>query len=244
MTTKDESLIVVPGQEATDAQKAIADEAFDFGELSDSCQMNVFALDVSGSMQSSIDSEGRGIQKIELLKKALERYINHRFEKHPDSRVGLVAFESHIHVMIEITDDVNELITEARGLTAGGSTAMHKGLQRAISMLNKNKGTHIPRIILISDGAPDSQEAVVDVIQQHRETRIIVDCIYIGATSEWDSHYVEFMKKIADMTGGIFEQITSEKEFETKFLKVANRPLLAAGNPDETVIADKGPICL
>ena len=246
MTTKDDSLIVVPGQEAQEAQKAIADEAFDFGELSDSTQMNVFALDVSGSMQAGVDPENRrgGMQKIELLKKALERYINHRFEKHPDSRVGLVAFESYIHVLIEVTDNVEELLAEARGLTAGGGTAMHKGLQRAISMLAKNKGTHIPRIILISDGAPDSPEAVADVLSQHRDKRVIVDCIYIGATSEWDATYVDFMKKIADMTGGIFEQITSEKEFETKFLQVANRPLLGAGTPPDETEKESGPICL
>lgn len=240
---KEDSLIKVPGQEAEDAQKAIADEAFDFGELSDSTQMNVFAVDVSGSMQSSVGVEGR-MAKIDLLKKALKRYIEHRYEKHPDSRVGLVAFESYVHMLIEITDDPEEIIRESQALTAGGGTAMHKGLQRAISMLEKNKGTHIPRIILISDGAPDSQDAVADVISQHRDKRIIVDCIYIGDTAEWDSTYVEFMKKIAAMTGGTFEQITSEKEFEQKFLKVANRPLLGAGTPTETPDADKGPICL
>ena len=80
---KDESLVVIPGQDAQDAQKAIAEEAFDFGETQSDLQMNVFALDVSGSMQSSVSAEGKGMQKIELLKKALERYINQRFQKHP-----------------------------------------------------------------------------------------------------------------------------------------------------------------
>ena len=68
--------------------------------------------------------------------------------------------------------------------------------------------------------------------------------LFRSATAEWDASYVEFMKKIASMTGGIFEQITSEKEFETKFLKVATRPLLAAGNPDADTEEQKGPICL
>ena len=242
--TKDESLIVIPGQDAKDAQSAIAEEAFDFGETQSELQMNVFALDVSGSMQSSVSAEGHGMQKIELLKKALERYINQRFQKHPSSRVGLVAFESYIHVLIEITDNEQELIAEARGLTAGGGTAMHKGLTRAISMLDKNKGSYIPRIILISDGAPDSPEAVVDVIESNKEKRIIVDCIYIGERTEYDSNYIDFMKNIAKITGGIFEHITSEKEFEQKFLKVADRPLLGAGTPDVDAPDEKGTICL
>lgn len=242
MTEKQEGLIVIPGQDAKSAEDAVGD-GLDFGELQDSTQMNVFTLDVSGSMEATVTDDGIGMKKIDLLKKALERYINNRFQKHPDSRVGLVAFESNVHVMIEITDDVNELIVEARGLTAGGSTAMHKGLTRAIQMLDANKGSYIPRIILISDGAPDNQDLVVDVINQHREKRIIVDCIYIGESSEHDQYYIDFMKNIARITGGIFEQIRSEKEFELKFLKVANRPLLGAGDPDKAEEA-KGPICL
>lgn len=167
------------------------------------------------------------ISKINLLKKALERYIQDRFQKNPDSMLGLVSFESSAHVLIEMTNDEKELVRQVENIWTGGSTNMAMGMYRAINLIGRSKKNWIPRIVLMSDGAADNQDDVVDVISQYQDKRIIIDCIYIGAGG--NDIYIEFLKQIAERTGGIFEQITSESEFEQKFLKVANRKLLGTG---------------
>lgn len=220
-------------------EELILGGALDLDELADNIEQTVFLLDVSGSMRDPLDCDEYGYStsrdpentKIEMLKKALKRYIQTRFKKNPQSRVGMVVFHSRVNVVIDITDDEQELLLKASTLTVGGSTAMDRGLERAISLLKKSSKSWIPRIVLISDGMPDSQERVVNVIQNHQGTRIIIDTLYIGTITPRLETYVQFMREIAERTGGVFEHIANSKEFEQKFLQVANRPLLGAGQP-------------
>lgn len=216
--------------------------AKDFSEFLDDIEQTVFLCDTSGSMSSPINA-GEQTTKIELLKKSLDRYLERRFQKNAHSRVGLVAFETSVHVLVEITDNEAEIRKAVKGLHPMGSTRMHKGLQRAINLLKKTSRSWIPRIVLISDGMPDSQQAVVDVMDQYQHLRIVVDAIYIGPQSEWDSVYVEFMRQLAIRTGGVFEMITGEADFQQKFLKVAERLLIGAGKPGKDE-GEKGPIIL
>lgn len=220
----------------------ILDGALDLDELVDNIEQTVFLLDISSSMNGYITSDdwswddppGSRETKISLLKKALSRYIRTRFEKKPDSRVGMVAFETNVHVLVDITDDEQELLRRAETLRGRGTTKMDKGLARAIGLLKKSSKSWIPRIVLISDGAPDNQKAVVRVIENNKHLRIIIDALYIGSEDERDNMYIQFMRELAERTGGVFEQIASEEEFEAKLLGVANRPLLGAAKPQLT----------
>ena len=226
-----------PKQEKT-TEDLILSGALDLGELVDNIEQTVFCLDISGSMAASVSgSWNTGPEdppKIKLLKKSLERYISNRFQKNPDSRVGLVAFESRVHMLIDITDDERALLKKAAALKPMGSTRMDKGLKKSILLLKKSSKNWIPRIVVISDGAPDSRSKVVEVIENNKNLRIIIDALYIGQENEsWGGlMHIEFMRELAERTGGVFEHISSKEEFDTKFLAVANRSLLTAGVPE------------
>lgn len=221
------------------------------GDIITDRQMNVVCIDESGSMGECINY-GETRRKIELMKNALERWIKTRFRKTEKTRLGLVAFSSQANVLIEISEDERAILSCVQELRPRSNTAMDKGLSQAIAVLKKhNIGDNVPRVLLISDGEPDSIKRVVDVIKQHKNSLIIVDTIFIGPERKETccdcdgdgntlagkcvpckgkgyriSTYLEFMQELANMTGGVFEMITSEKDFDKKFEDIADRQLL------------------
>ncbi len=248
----DDDLVIHPNDELRkQTSDLLTQEARPLGDIISDQQMNVVCIDESGSMGECINY-GETKQKIDLMKNALERWIKSRFQKTEKTRLGLVAFSSRANVLIEISDDERSILSCVRELRPRANTAMDKGLQESISILKKhNVGDNVPRVLLISDGEPDSQPRVNAVINQHKNSLIIVDTIFIGPERKetcWEcngdgvtlgvkcracngrghrlSAYLEFMKTIAETTGGVFEMITSEKDFDKKFEDVADRQLL------------------
>jgi Mg-chelatase subunit ChlD len=231
----EDKLIKVPGgkvEQRDPMEILVSGAADDLKDFTGSMEQTTFLVDESGSMLDRIHGH-ESKNKMDLLKFCLERYIRRRFQKNPKSRVSLVAFESVARELVPLTDNEKEIIAAVQKLRPKRSTRMDEGLELAIKGLHAASEDWIPRIVLISDGAPDSMEAVVDVMDQYRDTRIIIDAIYIGEVDNYNAMYVEFMKEIAQRTGGVFETINNEATFEQKFLKVAERPLLGAGNPKQ-----------
>ncbi len=109
---------------------------------------------------------------------------------------------------------------------------MDLGLQDSLSIIAKVGDRWMPRLVIVSDGQPDSQERVIDVIQANKDVKLSIDTLYIGSAQGWRggaSPYAQFMKELSERTGGTFTIISSEEEFERKFLAATTRPMLTAG---------------
>lgn len=200
----------------------------DLDEVFDESVKEIFCVDTSWSMEEPIN-KGERTYKIELLKKAVEHYINNKMDKNTEKHMGLVKFDSEAAVCCGLSNDKQVLLNRVESLFARGSTNMADGLTLALQILGGLERQWTPRIILISDGQPQQRDRVWQVLDPKKGTNLIVDVIYIGAYA--DDFYRKFMKQIAAQHNGVYEEITNEAEFETKFLKVAERPLLSAGNP-------------
>ena len=89
------------------------------------------------------------------------------------------------------------------------------------------RGNKLTRAIVFSDGSPDSSYTD-NVVATCRENKIPVDTVFIGNAN--DTIALNFMKKLAEDTGGIFMHFDPAKSnFRTafKYLSPGFRAMLA-----------------
>ena len=120
----------------------------------------ILVLDVSGSMaHKPIDELNEGVKVLfEEIKE--DNVASQRLE------IGIVTFDSNVKVVREPENVWSN--TNVPHLTAGSSTAMVDGLREGIKLVraakdfykSSNQGYYRPWIILITDGAPDSDQDV------------------------------------------------------------------------------------
>lgn len=113
----------------------------------------VICMDVSRSMFRRDFAPNR----IQAIKKAIEKFVYRKNEIDIRDRVAVVAFSSKGNIVSELTDEPEEIISSIAGLKAAGTTGIGEGLAVAIQLLVKEiqlLGQKGFRIIVISDGKP------------------------------------------------------------------------------------------
>jgi uncharacterized protein YegL len=132
----------------------------------------IFCLDVSGSMDSSID----GKPKIAISKAAMrtvfaqvEAYV----KAHPEKKVqvGLVSFSGDARLVLPLTPfDKNRLEQETSALKTGGGTAIGDAMVMAVNELQKS-GVESRAIIVMTDGENNRGMPPEQVMQAIRENK-------------------------------------------------------------------------
>lgn len=112
----------------------------------------IFVLDVSGSMKST----DQGRISIEIIKLMMDLYSESNI------RIGLLAYNDSIVAKYNLADMSNtslrnDLKKQINAIPFSGYTDMGLALNKSLKMFNlkKNKNTHQPIIILLSDGETD-----------------------------------------------------------------------------------------
>ena len=164
----------------------------------------VFLIDVSGSMDEP--------DKLPLVKGSLKLLTDQLREK---DRVAIVVYAGNAGLVLSSTGGSNkQKIKEAiDNLEAGGSTAGGAGLELAYKIAAEN---FIPggnnRVILSTDGdfnvGPSSDDALVSLIQEKRESGIFLSVLGYGTGNYQD----EKMQQLADKGNGNHYYIDNEKE--------------------------------
>lgn len=103
-----------------------------------------------------------------------------------------------------------EEVSDVRGLFPSGSTAMHLAFSEA-----KRRGAS--RVAIVTDGEPDSPAMALEAARGLR-----VSIVFIG-----DGEPTEFLRDLADQTGGEFSNLGPE--WTVKELSSAVKGLLTAG---------------
>jgi choice-of-anchor B domain-containing protein len=133
----------------------------------------ILTMDVSGSMSSPATSGGEA--KIQVLRDAVEIFLNTWLAfTVPQDRMGFVTFESSVAsfpagsppVLVPFCTNFQELVSEAQGLTAGGSTAMGGGLLTTFRGFD-SASTARKAAILFTDGMQNISPMVVEVPPGH-----------------------------------------------------------------------------
>lgn len=135
-------------------------------------------FDVSGSMSKPL---GPSLTQLDALKAAAGEFVGR--QNFAVDQVGLVVFSSGAQVACPLTGDPDRLRRALWTLSAGGTTDMARGLERAGDMLAGAEGERW--ILLFSDGRPegladarDPEAAALDAAARRREAGI--DIVAVG----------------------------------------------------------------
>ena len=162
-------------------------------------------LDTSGSM------EGEPIESLREATKSMLSLFS------PGDHLCVVAFHSEAEVLLESTEVSPELIAELEpildAMQARGTTALAAGLANGIAQIHRNRSEHtVDRIVLLGDGVPNSNQAVVTQAQNAKAHRVAISALGLGV--EYDP---VLMGQIAQVSGGHFEYLDSNERVATIF---------------------------
>ena len=203
-------------------------------------------LDCSGSMASAAhdawyggegDEEPGGksdhTPKIQYLKQAVDSFIG---TMNPgDTAAALRAFG--IELATPLTNSIPALMIEAMSLRAEGGTPMCTTMHETLNALP------ITRAVLVSDGESTDGDPIHGDKEgggpawKYKEAGVPVDCVHIGDSKGGE----ETLKKIAEITGGIFMKFKDAGAFARafKYLTPSLRLQLTAGNAQALTGADE-----
>ena len=169
----------------------------------------VFLIDVSGSMNSP--------DKLGILKTGFKTMVDNLKDQ---DRIAIVTYAGEAGVLLPSTmGDEKDKIKEAiEKLGAGGSTAGAAGIQTAYEIASDNfiqSGNN--RVILGSDGdfnvGPSSTEALIELIEEKRESGIYLTVLGVGEGNLND----HMMEQIANKGNGNYEYIDNARQVQKVF---------------------------
>lgn len=166
----------------------------------------ILLLDNSSSMS------GRALRE---LKESVTLYIDILNESQSNDFLGCVSFNSNVDYIQQLTNNyvlVKEIVDD---LEASGGTRMDKGLVLAFQVLETNLEAGVPsEIILVSDGMPDDESAVRELIRQKDD--IVINTIGVGRN--YDRNLLKF---IANRTDGRFYAADDISDLTATFQEIA-----------------------
>ena len=171
----------------------------------------VFLIDVSGSMSSP--------DKLDLLKEGFKIYTDYM---RPEDLISIVTYSGSWDIILSPTPgNQKEIIKSAIDrLSAGGSTNGEGGINQAYALA---ESSFIPggnnRIILGTDGdfniGVSTQDELVELIEEKRETGIFLSVLGVGTGNYRDSQ----MEQIANNGNGNYEYIDDIEQAEKVFVE-------------------------
>jgi len=170
----------------------------------------VFLIDVSGSMRSS--------DKLALLKEGFSIYTDYM---RPQDLISIVTYAGNAGVILSPTPgNQKEVIKGAiERLVSGGGTNGEGGINAAYALA---ESSFIPegnnRIVLGTDGdfnvGISSQDALVELIEEKRETGIFLSVLGVGTGNYRDQQ----MEQLANNGNGNYEYIDDIEQAQKVFV--------------------------
>jgi Ca-activated chloride channel family protein len=162
----------------------------------------VFLVDVSGSMSSNL--------KLPLVKTVLKETVT---MLEPTDTISIVTYAGQIGVRLEPTpaSEVATIFEAIETMKSGGGTSGAAGLELAYEQAESAfiEGG-INHIVLCSDGdfniGPSSDEALVALIEEKRETGITMTVLGFGSGNLNDS----MMEKVSNAGNGVYGVIANQ----------------------------------
>ncbi len=177
----------------------------------DTSKRDIYLLiDVSGSMA------GEGISH---AKNAATGFIDaFQLENSTDYRIGLIAFESGVMVMSELTDDPRDLKGEVFKLQANGGTAMGDAIVTADSLfLHESRTDARKTILVLTDGFSTVGISPIEAAYGAKNNDVTIFTVAYGGHAN-----VYALSQISSMTGGKFYSALSGDDLISTFGNIAD----------------------
>lgn len=193
-------------------------------------QALVICLDVSGSMANSLEDESAsfGPNRKTKLHVAWEAFKSELQPRLQGWTLGILAFgvsePGGVQWQLPPTSQVE--LSYLKEPKPQGDTPLLPALHQAWDWLRRRapKG----RIILISDGLPNTGGTPEQILEEAPKHGVPIDTIGIGKAGSLFSYSPEFLRRLADLTGGCFTEVGDVGKLAEaiKALSPAERPLL------------------
>lgn len=177
----------------------------------------VFLVDVSGSMHQA--------NRLPLVQKSLGLLVRKLTAR---DRVALVTYAGSTRVVLPATpgNETERILSAIEQLTAGGSTNGGAGIQLAYAEARKGfVAGGVNRVLIATDGdfnvGLTSQQALLDLIKQERETGIALTTLGFGM-GNYNSH---LMEQLADVGNGNHAYIDNLNEARKVLVEQASGTL-------------------
>lgn len=206
-------------------------------------ERTIYLIDASGSMAETIGYDGdKVMSKSTAVRKAMGAMMEARLAYPTQDHVGIVTFgqgdyaatgRAFTKVLCDLGPASSHHIQAAQGINAMGDTPMYQGFEKAATLLAKADG--MVRIVLMSDGEPNSGYSKSDVIAQvkklSKQYGFIIDTVGIGVPGKTHEYDEQFMKTLAHEGAGEFFPIDTVDDL-VKLLKrtaMERKALLGGG---------------
>lgn len=139
----------------------------------------VVVLDTSGSMSGT---------KLDQAEDAVVRLVR---DMAPTDEIALVRYASEAETVQELArvQDVRDtLIDRVRSLSAGGGTAIPRGLSRGLAELHGSADGRVRRVVLVSDGLDSTRSEAERLASDSAERGVTVSSLGIGL--DFDESYM------------------------------------------------------
>ncbi len=176
-------------------------------------------LDCSGSMDNPAGQGAARKPKIQHLRDAVAGFLT--CVDFSNTSVALESIPLHDQFRVPLSRMVGLLQAGAASLDTVGSTPMGETMDYVL------RSYPVTRAILVSDGEPTDGSASLDCAKHYAESETPVDCVHIGESSQGEEH----LKRIAEMTGGVYIKFTDVGAFGKafKYLTPGFRGMLTSG---------------
>jgi len=167
----------------------------------------VLAIDASRSMQG---------QPLDDIKAALSGFID---KVGPNDRVALVSFADDLRLESGFGDSISSLRRAVDRLSARGhETKLNTGLYKALALFDAPDLPLRRRLIVISDGHDEgSFYKQEDVIKEAGDRKVPVDAIGRVQGGPRAEEYLEYMERLARLSGGTYVRANDSKELASIF---------------------------
>ena len=168
----------------------------------------VLCIDISRSMARRDLGER---SRLEIVKDALIDFVKAKLKIDKRDRFAIVGFSTSAKVLLQLTNNEEEIIDVIKSLTPQGVSGLGEGVAVSLNILCHEilqEGQNVYRILIISDGKP--WIGTVDPIEKAQmaaELGIIVDAIEVSNSREtWGENILESMTQL-----GTYHQAMSEE---------------------------------
>ncbi|HLC15237.1 MAG TPA: VWA domain-containing protein, partial [Thermodesulfovibrionia bacterium] len=173
----------------------------------------MFSVDTSRSMKK---------EQLEAIKKSIAGLVQ---QKADNDLIGLMSFNDDSFIDCEFTKDKNFFLTKLNGLkTSGNITVLFKATYQGLKMLEKLQYPGLRYLIVLSDGKDEGVGFKLDdSVELAKGSQIPV--YTLGFVSRAQEMYLDNMVRLADLTGGEYRKVKSDKDFMTAYAQIADKIL-------------------
>lgn len=150
-------------------------------DLIDSRTKLVFVIDISSSMSET--AEG-GEVKIQVVKQAAKKFVEHRFKKWPKALVSLFEFNSNVRVLAQEASK-DRVLTAINGMYSYGYTDIIKAIRAALMECGSRSSGGYHHIVMVTDGEDQCTEKIKRITAEVVSMGVVFDVIRIKSSHDY-----------------------------------------------------------